>query len=67
MPPQTIEVQRGRRVVARVVPVQPDEARRTRWVDHRDWFEAAARPAKRRQKDPVDELLESRRRRDAFR
>lgn len=64
---ETIEVERGRRVVARVVPVQAGEARRADWEEHFVWFDTVAKPKKRRGKDPVEELVASRRRRETFR
>jgi antitoxin (DNA-binding transcriptional repressor) of toxin-antitoxin stability system len=64
---ETIEVERGRRVVAKVVPVQQDEARRAHWAEHFAWFDSFAKPRKRSDKDPVDELIASRRRRETLR
>ncbi|MBI3181614.1 MAG: type II toxin-antitoxin system prevent-host-death family antitoxin [Myxococcales bacterium] len=64
---ETIEVTRGKRVVAKVVPVQPQRERRAEWTAHLRWLDAIRSPGRRPRVDPVDELVAERRRRNARR
>ncbi len=59
---ETIEVTRGRRVIAKVVPVQAEEEQGDAWSEHIRWFRAASgkRPPRT---DPIDEVIRQRRRR----
>ena len=61
---ETIEVQRGKRVVARVVPVRSDEERKAEWKAHWRWYAEHVRTGKRPRVDPVDELIARRRQLD---
>ena len=63
---EVIEVKRGKRVVARVVPVREDAERRAAWKEHWRWFKSLSRSGRRPRVDPVDELLAERRRRNSL-
>jgi prevent-host-death family protein len=57
---ETIEVTRGRRVVAKVVPVQAQQEQTDAWSEHIRWFRAAG-DKRRTRVDPVDDVVRHRR------
>lgn len=57
---ETIEVTRGKRVVAQIEPVRRDEERKLRWEEHIRWLEEATRSRARPKTDPVEELRSER-------
>ncbi len=60
---ETLEVRRGAEVVARVVPVRADQERAEEWKAHARWLRSLEPGRRRPGLDPVDELVEGRRRR----
>lgn len=59
----SVEVTRGGRVVARLVPADAGESTAD-WSEHFRWLEAVERRIGKPALDPVDQLLADRRRRD---
>ncbi|MHB8876211.1 MAG: type II toxin-antitoxin system Phd/YefM family antitoxin [Myxococcaceae bacterium] len=57
---ETIEVTRGKRVVAKIEPVRRDEERKLRWKEHIRWLQDTTRSRAGPKMDPVDELLSER-------
>lgn len=60
---ETLEVRRGKRTVARLVPVRANAERAQRWKEHLQWFARKGAEGPRPQRDPVEEFMAERQRR----